>query len=603
MEQQTLPLIKRLHKIEGDPTLLQLVGQIRAVLKQGDLPAFVSTVRCGLHHLTRSHLAEIFNSKHPSPSLALLPSHHTRKQIPLDANPLSSRIMLYHPVPTHTFTDRICDHIAATVQQLFNKIWSIQNFSLHKYSRSRLLSNDGIPTHHRARVPVFISSRAQLSDALPESVLVSVPQQVPDLAQFSTRLAQELARPFSAESEEAQFYLSLDYELYSAYLALLLGLSLSTEAQTQVKHVLAKRVSDLSPETLESLLRFKNTPAPLAICSIPVSDQLSNVDHGTVMLFYEDNAVPPLELSELWEIEEMAFEYMDAVWKIEREEEAREEFGQIAAHEAGAQLVFVEMGVRRALELENKSPHLNRIIRGSLRYCHLFLEERSAYIPPEWLPWSATLSSTGDQPYTTRRVVEWLKSGAKTAWDLAVARETRNASYEEFEKLSVALDALKVFPGSFVISVQPTLAAFSVPEGMARTRAETVAWELTRWYLAALSNALAWAGPDSHSRRGLQRIKHWAANIETFHGILVIFKVTVHGVQLRIINGYDGEAQPGAARPDMGTRAVLLASARRLDAEDRFTIRAANPNETRTFTSAEQQAAVTDIELRIRIAS
>jgi hypothetical protein len=299
-------------------------------------------------------------------------------------------------------------------------------------------------------------------------------------------------------------------------------------------------------------------------------------------------------------VEEQAFEFMDAVWKIEQIEEAHEASALRGAHEAGVQLLFVERMVEDVFAPQESWVQGIKLVRGSLRYCHLFLEERSDFMPAsEWLPWWELSGPELGTEWGEASVEEWLSRGAQIAWEIAIARESRNAV--NFVPLRALLADLQTFPGVLEFQLRPADAVFRVPEIEDEDRAEVIAWELTRWYLAALSNAFAWAGPESSSLVGVERLQAWRAKIESFHVVRVILEGGADSTLLRIANGYEGSARPGVAKKAVGTQTVLTAAARRLDAGDDGGIRLATSEEMKLYLPEEENGAVTAVEINMDI--
>jgi oxygen-independent coproporphyrinogen III oxidase len=248
----------------------------------------------------------------------------------------------------------------------------------------------------------------------------------------------------------------------------------------------------------------------------------------------------------------------------------------VSGHEAGAQLFFALNAL--SIPKEHISPYVHELLIGSLEYASLYLSIHEAKVPTAYLPWYKSTSG-----HTISKCVSsWVQHNLVRAWRLAVAREAYNlnnptlmsaATAQIFSTL-LGLDAAsgqKVESPSLPDSLQNSIDRkswispdwlFSPPSDNYTSPGElaTFPFSLTRWFLAAASNALRWSGPGTAQiRTGPMLLKHWAENFEGFHKIAVVCEPILDGKASRIAvyNGYDDSVENIEDLSKMGTGRVI----------------------------------------------
>lgn len=185
-------------------------------------------------------------------------------------------------------------------------------------------------------------------------------------------------------------------------------------------------------------------------------------------------------------------------------------------HEAAAQLRSVNKFVWQLVSVaSNKSfdpEAVAEIIEGSLSYAQLFLSGR----PAGNLEWSPTKTST---------VADWLKICVDAAWSIVVARETQGLYGKEVLK---ATPLISIVP-EVQKEVAPNLRYVSTDEVQ-------LPYDLLKWMLAALSNALKWSAPGTGEKTGLNLLKGWK-EVGDFRPIKVIVWSKDHESFIGIYNG------------------------------------------------------------------
>ena len=167
-------------------------------------------------------------------------------------------------------------------------------------------------------------------------------------------------------------------------------------------------------------------------------------------------------------------------------------------HEASSQIA----SARRLIPSMQKFGGLGSIITGSLTYAELFSTKRSKRYLDKWV-----LNQRDS-------VNEWLVTCAETAWKITVSRETRDLKEDNDIKKLIEFFK-KVHPYCIIHSIQSPsllmincdiklgstqtqsdlgnkLISYHPPSGSSFSQnelAEEFPWNLTRWVLAALSNA------------------------------------------------------------------------------------------------------------------
>lgn len=229
-----------------------------------------------------------------------------------------------------------------------------------------------------------------------------------------------------------------------------------------------------------------------------------------------------------------------------------------ASHEAGIQLSFV----RRTIDyhLAERAPRwLLDLLSGAVSYSQLSLESHSR-LQTDSLPWTTQAVGVG--------VGSWLQAQAEIAWRIALARECVDIDVEELDTVADVVTKLSLFPGELLTKTAGQV--FVSPPNWEPWQCLNAGWNLLRWYLVALSNAMAWSGPFNQGY-GFERMRLWASHPERFRSIVVTQRNAAHGSILRIRNGF--LAPVSGTIKDEGTKLVLEHLTRQLSPRANFWFR------------------------------
>lgn len=232
----------------------------------------------------------------------------------------------------------------------------------------------------------------------------------------------------------------------------------------------------------------------------------------------------PVLLKSIQETADKAFQ-RSAVRQAERSrKEGQEKAAAISGHEAGPQLTTAERFLP-APERKMKK-HSYKIIEGSIKYAHLFLNETSAHVPNGWLPWCK-------EAHMGKKVDEWAETSMQIAWQIAVAREARDLRKDsEMQSDSAQVEEMiwELFKTPPATSKKPTvsddLLRFS-PTGAEDNR---FSYNILRWILSACSNAFKWSATslspsnDKSNISTFERLKTWAEDKDYFCPVGVAFE-------------------------------------------------------------------------------
>jgi transposase len=223
----------------------------------------------------------------------------------------------------------------------------------------------------------------------------------------------------------------------------------------------------------------------------------------------------------------------------------------VSGHEAGAQLASIS----KFLPYIKENEKLVDIIKGSLNYAQLFLSVKPRLSGLEkWL-------INEDIP-----VEKWLEGCIHHAWNIVVARESRGVSKKDeiFGKNGI-IDAFSV-PIKCTYICQPSHLLYSPSPDIAN-KYEALPWDISRWVLAALSNAIKWSGPKTSQEKGFNLLKEWSKlweekGFSPFKPtlILIISDREKEETEIKIYNGYYKNERRYSRRQDGkadGTERVL----------------------------------------------
>jgi len=199
----------------------------------------------------------------------------------------------------------------------------------------------------------------------------------------------------------------------------------------------------------------------------------------------------------------------------------------VAGHEAGAQLASAS----KFLPYIKENEKLVEIVKGSLNYAQLFLSTKPRFSGLErWLL------------KENLKVEEWLQACVDYAWHIVVARESRAVIRKE---LIFGMDGI-IDAANIKLKVdhvcEPSYLAYSPPTAVLEMY-ETLPWDLSRWMLAAVSNAIKWSGPMSGQESGAALLREWSKfwreqQKSPFKQISILIHSKDERTELAVYNGY-----------------------------------------------------------------
>jgi len=281
------------------------------------------------------------------------------------------------------------------------------------------------------------------------------------------------------------------------------------------------------------------------------------------------------------EHEETLFDFSRLLWMLyngkynveatkSSSEVAKYQAATVSGHEAGPQMTLVETAL--PMEGETMTERAYKLIRGSLRYARLFLNETADNVPDSWLPWD-------EHKGEGQRLDEWIRRTLTTGWEIAVSREARGIEFREIDQNEDVWDRLMNFDIEKHAQLRSSLnyRRFRPPEDDNEANAKgynITPWNMLRWLLAASSNAYKWCAPppagndESSQLKKLDLLERWSENIDSFCQVNVSLERADESskqntVFLSVSNGCKRPVPEDYKKPD-GTLGALESIARNM---------------------------------------
>jgi phosphoglucosamine mutase len=335
-------VIKReLEELRRNRDIRTFIKEARQVLKEGlptkashELPKrYENTIYQTLHHLATEHLRSYFAEK--------LGGSVNEAVILLSYSSLLKR-------PNRRITDSpdrlsgaddLCSHITKVIDDKWNLISKRPNrFEIHQLAQSPVCPKDGVPV----RVPIYISAvdipwsddfvvrppfvYGKNNERDPVAAYFYCPFSETDPSEATVLLEQFVESHARAQFDPEETYPAghLPLEEYTLYLDYL--------------------------RDLLYLVRGSNS-TPLCLCTIAISDELSDVPLGTAMIFSDVAILPEMTT----DIRDLCFDVFGAFYKIESESYSRQQTALLLANWINHEAKNWAAGIRnRAKELEKQ---------------------------------------------------------------------------------------------------------------------------------------------------------------------------------------------------------------------------------------------------------
>ena len=204
---------------------------------------------------------------------------------------------------------------------------------------------------------------------------------------------------------------------------------------------------------------------------------------------------------------------LEATRQISRME--RSHGASIAGHEGGAQLSTMKNLVRiLANPIDMDSTLLAEMIMSSIDYVRLFLVDKP---------------SSADEllPKQNEAVHSWMLRCFEAAWRIAVLRQNKNSDKASIAKCMDTFESVRPMLES--VDENSSNMIHGLSEGINKDY-PSLRWDLTRWLLAALSNAIRWSAKS----------QEW---METSDFAPILYRISSEqgGTTIEIFNGCAGE--------------------------------------------------------------
>lgn len=158
-------------------------------------------------------------------------------------------------------------------------------------------------------------------------------------------------------------------------------------------------------------------------------------------------------------------------------------------------------------------PAIAECIKGSLAYAQFFLSPMSGNaLVKRWLV------------KENETIDEWIRRCAVIAWAITVARESRDITYEDeveiIERAMTITPQVTIKINSVEVDALATTSKLYLAQDGTREELDLLASNLTRWLLAALSNAFKWCHPRTVEDNGISLVESWT-NPTDFNQVIV----------------------------------------------------------------------------------
>jgi 16S rRNA G966 N2-methylase RsmD len=288
---------------------------------------------------------------------------------------------------------------------------------------------------------------------------------------------------------------------------------------------------------------------------------------------------------------------------IEKSSEvAKHQAATVSGHEAGPQMTLVDTAIPK--EGETMTSRAYKLIRGSLRYSRLFLNETADNVPDNWLPWA---ESNGQG----QRLDDWIKRSLSTGWEIAVAREARGIEFRDIDQNEDVWGRLIDFDIEKNTTIRNDLESsrFQSPGRSNEEKSNFLnitPWNVLRWFLTACSNAYKWSRPgisresESNRPKKMDVLEEWSENIDSLCQVRVSLKKksSTNGqnvVSLSVSNGCIEPVPENYENKDGGTLDALESMARNMGCK--FEHRPLEEEELQNRLGDEEHGFIVTIEL------
>jgi hypothetical protein len=357
---------------------------------------------------------------------------------------------------------------------------------------------------------------------------------------------------------------------------------------------LSKRISD----GLEGEVEKKIEPNDYKYWYVIVLERtfaLKELEHreglGSVMILSSCAILPPflMVIKQRLEWVYLLLRYFEGATLIDRY--GRTSQAHFSGHEAGAQLASAS----KLVPYVKEDVGLVNIIQGSLTYAELFISTKPSLSGLEiWLIKSEM------------NAAEWLQACIEYAWYIVIARESRTVTKKnEVFGPNGIVGALKIGMNCSY-SINPGELIYS-PPGKIVDNHPTLPWDISRWMLAALSNAIKWSGPKTGEKSGPGLIREWSSSWHENHTspfkpikILISSYPEKKMTELTIYNGYYKSGLHTLETQDSksdGTDPVLQTICYSLPGFERLRFEGMTPSELQQFLPGENQGFATSVRL------
>ena len=307
----------QLNSLRFDKYLREKISDVRTLITnqrgesvRGFTQAYNQVICEALHRLAVAHLQAYYDASFessPGPAVVLL---SYRSSI-IGQTDSARRVTDWQPdsLSKSEQSVALAHHVYKTIDELWNKkLASVANFDLHSLAQKRI----SIPGFLDMRLPIYLSAcqgatnwmadpsveregpviyRKVAKQKQPIAFFMDLPLQSNNMQRIG-RAVQEFVR----DHRQTQFSVDNPYP----------------------KEELTQEQGDAYTAYLNQLMKFEgseNTVKPLCLCTIAISDELSNVALGTAMVFSTEAVDQQVAMG----IHHICFDLLNALYKIEQE--------------------------------------------------------------------------------------------------------------------------------------------------------------------------------------------------------------------------------------------------------------------------------------------
>lgn len=333
---------QELNKLRRSPEIRKYVRDARQALKEGlsmkpadDLPKmYEKVVFDSLHYLAEEHLRAYFEDKFKGESKAaiILLSYSSLLKQP------NRRVMDLEPDHLSGGDETLRTHIKNIISEKWVPISKRrERLEIHRLAQRPVSPRDGVPQ----RIPIYISA---FEIKWPEDLIVK--------GHFIYKIHDE-------ENPVGAYIHCPLSDVDPALPTHRLRKFVQCLARSQFDQNDRYPIADLPTEEylsyvdyIRELLLLGTGPTPLCLCTIAISDDLSDVPLGTAMIFSERVVSPEVATG----IREICFDVFNAFYKIESEAYSRRQSSLLLANWVNHEAKNWAAGIRNLAEaLENNA--------------------------------------------------------------------------------------------------------------------------------------------------------------------------------------------------------------------------------------------------------